>query len=70
MAEAAFAGALGVELGGPLRYGGRAEDRPRLGAGPRPEVADIERAIALESHIEWLLVGLLGLGAGLRWRRR
>lgn len=70
VAEAAFAGALGVELGGPLRYGGRAEDRPRLGAGPRPEVADIERAIALESHIEWLLVGLLGLGAGLRWRRR
>lgn len=70
VAEAAFAGALGVELGGPLRYGGRVEDRPRLGAGPRPDVVDIERAVALESQIEWLLVGLLGLGAGLRWARR
>lgn len=70
VAEAAFAGALGVELGGPLRYGGRAEDRPRLGAGPRPDVVDIERAVALESQVEWLLVGLLGLGAGLRWTRR
>jgi adenosylcobinamide-phosphate synthase len=70
LAESAFAGALGVELGGPLRYGDRHEDRPRLGAGPRPTVADIRRAVALESRVEWLLVGLLAAGAAVVWRRR
>ena len=39
--EAAFAGALGVRLGGRNVYGGRAEDRPVLGDGPRPSAADI-----------------------------
>src|SRR5205085_956363 len=47
VAEAAFAAALGVQLGGPLRYGTRTERRPLLGRGPRPEPADIERAIVL-----------------------
>ncbi len=60
VAEAAFAGALGVELGGTLRYGERLEDRPRLGAGPRPEARDIDRAIALTSHVDLALVALLG----------
>src|SRR5205085_10396633 len=32
--EAAFAGALGVTLGGRNRYTERVQDRPRLGAGP------------------------------------
>ena len=45
--EAAFAGALGVALGGPLSYSGRAERRPELGAGRRPEPADIARASRL-----------------------
>jgi adenosylcobinamide-phosphate synthase len=45
--EAAFAGALGVRLGGPLRYGGRAELRPVLGDGPPPDVAAIGRAARL-----------------------
>jgi adenosylcobinamide-phosphate synthase len=61
VAEAAFAGALGVELGGPLRYGERLENRPRLGVGPRPSVADIDRAIALASHVELALVAGLGM---------
>ena len=61
VAEAAFAGALGVELGGTLRYGERVEDRPRLGIGPRPNVDDIDRAIDLASHVELALVALLGL---------
>ncbi|MDO9409600.1 CobD/CbiB family cobalamin biosynthesis protein, partial [Patulibacter sp.] len=41
--EAAFAGALGVRLGGRNVYGGRVEDRPVLGDGPgarEPGAAD------------------------------
>jgi adenosylcobinamide-phosphate synthase len=45
--EAAFAGALGVRLGGPLSYGGRSELRPELGAGRAPEPSDIPRAVRL-----------------------
>jgi adenosylcobinamide-phosphate synthase len=45
--EAAFAGALGVRLGGPLSYAGRAEHRPVLGAGRPPEPGDIARAVRL-----------------------
>lgn len=59
VAEAAFAGALGVELGGPLRYGTRVEDRPRLGTGPRPTPGDIDRAVRLADQVELLLVGAL-----------
>jgi adenosylcobinamide-phosphate synthase len=81
VAEAAFAAALAVELGGPLRYGTRAEDRPRLGVGPRPVVGDIDRAIALASQVELALVGILlaggvaggvagGLAGGLFGHRR
>ena len=57
VAEAAVAGALGVELGGPLRYGERVEDRPRLGDGPRPVAADIDRARRLVDRVELTLVG-------------
>jgi adenosylcobinamide-phosphate synthase len=46
-AEAAFAGALGRRLGGELSYRGRVERRPALGDGPRPETADVRRAIRL-----------------------
>jgi adenosylcobinamide-phosphate synthase len=49
--EAAFAGALGVQLGGPLSYAGRVEHRPSLGAGPPPGPADIARAIRLSRAI-------------------
>ena len=42
--EAAFAGALGLRLGGPLRYGDRDEVRPTLGDGPAPTRQDIARA--------------------------
>jgi adenosylcobinamide-phosphate synthase len=62
VAEAAFAAALTVELGGTLRYGSRIEHRPRLGTGRRPDVGDIDRAIALVSHVELALVGLLVAG--------
>ncbi|HEU5419609.1 MAG TPA: cobalamin biosynthesis protein [Streptosporangiaceae bacterium] len=45
--EAAFAGALGIRLGGTNSYAGRTEHRPELGDGRAPEPADIARAIRL-----------------------
>lgn len=45
--EAAFAGALGVTLGGTNAYGGVTEKRQRLGDGRTPEAADIARAVRL-----------------------
>ncbi|MGI8516236.1 MAG: adenosylcobinamide-phosphate synthase CbiB [Acidimicrobiia bacterium] len=72
VAEAAVAAALGLELGGPLRYGDRQEIRPRLGSGPRPQPADIVRAIRLVNRTERLLIGTLltgGVVGALRLRR-
>jgi adenosylcobinamide-phosphate synthase len=46
-AEAAFAGALGLRLGGPLAYAGHLEARPHLGDGRPPDAGDIERAVRL-----------------------
>jgi adenosylcobinamide-phosphate synthase len=46
--EAAFAGALGVRLGGRNDYGSHVEERPVLGGqGRAPDVADIARAARL-----------------------
>ncbi|MEU6711528.1 cobalamin biosynthesis protein [Nonomuraea sp. NPDC046802] len=45
--EAAFAGALGVTLGGTNVYSGRTEHRPTMGDGPKPDVKDIRRAVRL-----------------------
>jgi adenosylcobinamide-phosphate synthase len=72
VAEAAVAAALGLELGGPLRYGDRQEIRPRLGSGPRPQPADIVRAINLVDRTERLLIGALlaGVVASALRRRR
>ncbi len=49
--EAAFAGALGLRLGGPLAYDGRVELRPVLGDGRAPVIADIRRANRLSSRV-------------------
>lgn len=73
VAEAAFAGALGVSLGGPLRYGDRPEDRPVLGTGDRPGAGDIARAVRLAEHAELVLIGAMaaiGLLTSRRRRRR
>lgn len=59
VAEAAFAAALDLSLGGPLRYRGREEVRPRLGTGPTPGVADIGRARRLAAEVELLLAALV-----------
>lgn len=65
--EAAFAGALGVRLGGSSTYGGRLEIRPQLGAGPAPDHADVVRA----ARLSWLVGAAAAvLCAGLRSRLR
>ena len=46
-AEAAFAGALGVTLGGTNSYPSHVEHRPRLGDGPPPQPHDIARSVVL-----------------------
>ncbi|WP_269307000.1 cobalamin biosynthesis protein [Aeromicrobium sp. HA] len=51
--EAAFAGALGVTLGGVNDYAGRLEDRARMGDGPAPDVADLPRATRLATAVAW-----------------
>jgi adenosylcobinamide-phosphate synthase len=45
--EAAYAGALGIRLGGTNSYGGRTDARPYLGDGGAPGPADIARAVRL-----------------------
>jgi len=59
VAEAAFAVALGVRLGGTNRYDGRVENRPALGAGRLPGAADIRRAVRLSVDVSLLLAALL-----------
>jgi adenosylcobinamide-phosphate synthase len=49
--EAAFAGALGVRLGGRNVYDGRVEARPSLGDGRPPEPRDIGRAVRLSRAV-------------------
>jgi adenosylcobinamide-phosphate synthase len=51
VAEAAFAAALGIRLGGMVRYGDRVEDRPRLGDGRPVVAADIRRAVTLSRDV-------------------
>jgi adenosylcobinamide-phosphate synthase len=62
--EAAFAGALGVRLGGRNVYRERVEERPALGHGPLPGPGDVDRAARLSLLIGSAAAALL---AGLRW---
>jgi adenosylcobinamide-phosphate synthase len=50
--EAAFAGALGVRLGGRNRYAHGTEDRVLLGDGPAPTRHDIARAVRLAGAVD------------------
>ncbi len=56
---AAGAGALGIAIGGPARYLGEWHQRPVLGVGENPVVADIERALRLVRRGVCLWLGLL-----------
>lgn len=66
-AEAAFAGALGLRLGGTNVYGGMARPGAVLGDGHAPAADDIGRAVALMRQL-CALLALLALFAG-RGRR-
>ncbi|WP_445151575.1 adenosylcobinamide-phosphate synthase CbiB [Baekduia sp. Peel2402] len=65
--EAAFAGALGVTLGGANDYGGTVEERPRLGDGPPPDTAALRRAIRLSAMTSRVLAAA-AVGVGAAWR--
>jgi adenosylcobinamide-phosphate synthase len=65
VAEAAFAAALGLRLGGVNTYGDRVEWRPRLGDGRTPEVADIRAAVSLGRDVTAGLIGTLIAWAAL-----
>ncbi len=69
--EAAFAGALGVRLGGPTQYAHQLEIRPTLGDGREPEVADLARAVRLSRVVQAAAaVVAVGLSAACRSGRR
>ncbi|MCA1727975.1 MAG: adenosylcobinamide-phosphate synthase CbiB [Actinobacteria bacterium] len=60
-AEAAFAGSLGLRLGGANSYGGVIREGPTLGDGRPPEAADIRRAVHLMRRACLLLAALAAI---------
>jgi adenosylcobinamide-phosphate synthase len=69
VAEAAFAAALGLRLGGENRYGDRVEVRPALGTGRPAEAGDIARAVALSRDVCALVVVISAISARITTRR-
>jgi adenosylcobinamide-phosphate synthase len=63
--EAAFAGALGVRLGGPTAYRYELQIRPTLGEGAPPSVADLRRAVQLSRAVQAAAVLCVGLTAAV-----
>jgi adenosylcobinamide-phosphate synthase len=64
--EAAFAGALGVRLGGPTAYRYELQIRPTLGEGVPPSVADLRRAVRLSRAVQAATALTLALIAAVR----
>ena len=61
-AEAAMAGALGVQLGGPSSYAGVLSQKPHLGEPDQPlTIGTVRRAIRLMLLVSWLAL-LLAIG--------
>jgi len=70
VAEAAFAVALGVQLGGRNRYGDRVEERATLGYGRPARSSDIKESVRLSRDVTYSLASLLGaVGLAMWWRR-
>jgi len=67
--EAAFAGALGVRLGGPTQYAHELENRPTLGDGRAPEVSDLVRAVRLSRIVQAAVVAVCLSAVGRIGRR-
>ncbi len=74
VAEASFAGALGVRLGGPTQYAHELEIRPTLGDGRIPDVEDLARAVRLSRAVQMLAAAVAvsvacrsGRRASARW---
>jgi adenosylcobinamide-phosphate synthase len=63
--EGAFAGALGIRLGGVNRYSHGVERRADLGDGPAPAIADIARSVTLAR-----IVSIAALGTAIVVARR
>jgi adenosylcobinamide-phosphate synthase len=68
-AEGAFAGALGVRLGGVNRYAHGVEERPQLGDGTTPRSGDIARAAVLARRVG-VAAALLAAGTAAIGERR
>jgi adenosylcobinamide-phosphate synthase len=70
VAEAAFAAALGLRLGGDTVYAGRVDPRPAFGSGRPPEPADIDRAVRLSRDVALALAALLAVPSAVSALRR
>lgn len=70
--EAAFAGALGVRLGGTSTYGDQAESRPLLGDedAPPADPSAVHRAARLSAATGWVLTAALSAAVVARQVRR
>jgi adenosylcobinamide-phosphate synthase len=70
VAEAAFAAALGLRLGGDTVYAGQVDPRPAFGSGRPPEPADIDRAVRLSRDVTLALAALLAAPSAVSALRR
>jgi adenosylcobinamide-phosphate synthase len=71
VAEAAFAGALGVRLGGPTQYAHGLEIRPTLGDGTVPDAADLRASVRLSRAVQLIAaMSAVGVSAACRSGRR
>jgi adenosylcobinamide-phosphate synthase len=57
------AGAMNLLLGGPAQYHGLVKQRPLIGAGQVPTVADIERSVLFVQRGLWLWLAVIFCGA-------
>jgi adenosylcobinamide-phosphate synthase len=68
--EAAFAGALEIRLGGPIRYPYGVQDRPVLGDGRTPDAGHVTRAVELSRLVGGVAGVLAAVTAAFVGRRR